>query len=184
VRHELPRVGLATDALIYLTQDSLRLARPALPYPPPRTFTAAPLLSFASGGGALQGITASDAASEWRRVAPAALRSIANATPVRPLTPFTSAFGPSLLVTWAAAQALHARGLFEMLRVRSKLDEQMSERLLGWFITHDLQTQQPCSVGGDYYLNFLLPWTLGRLDPADRAFSKDFRNRTRRRRRR
>ena len=168
-------LSIATDALLYLTQDSLRLWRPALPYPPPRSFTAAPLLSFASGGGAIQGVTPDEAASQWRAAA-AALRRVERATPFLPGRRYTGAFGPSLLTTVANGKALLARGLFDMLRVQSKVDEQLSERLLGWFVTHDLH--QPCSVGGDYYLNFVLPKSLGRLDPADRAFAKDFRNRS------
>ena len=33
-----------------------------------------------------------------------------------------------------------------MMRVKAKLEEQRSERVIGWFLTHDVG--EPCSVAG------------------------------------
>ena len=66
------------------------------------------------------------------------------------LTRFMSNFGPNLLVTWKTARRLQQRGFFDMLRVRSKLDEQISERVIGYLLTHDKEMRHSaCSVGGD-----------------------------------
>ena len=50
------------------------------------------------------------------------------------------------------ASELGRRGFFDMMKVTTKLDEQRSERVIGWFLTHD--TGEPCSIAGPFYQNF------------------------------
>jgi hypothetical protein len=152
MRHVLPSLGLVQDALVYFVQDSLRLALPALPYPPPAAFQAAPLLSFPGlppgerdmGVGDLpvrdEKGRKLDGEGTWAAVAAAAVGRVRGAPPMDPhaVGPFTGCFGPNMLATWAAARSLMARGFFEMLKVRSKVDEQISERLIGWLLSHAL----------------------------------------------
>ena len=163
VQRELPRwPNLAADALVYLLQDSTMLARPALPFPPPPSFRAgmACLVSYrpeGSGRGnriGLLGVPSNESAALEARAIRTALSSLTPATVATSAMTATSprymsCFGPNVVVTWRVAQRLVSRGFFDMLRVRSKRDEQLSERAIGFFLTHDDEVRQPCSVAGD-----------------------------------
>ena len=59
---------------------------------------------------------------------------------------FSGCYGPGLVATWGAASELGRRGFFSMMRIKAKLEEQRSERVIGWFLTHDVG--EPCSVAG------------------------------------
>lgn len=151
---ELPRLLLAREALVYLTQDSVTLSETALPFPPPSGFGAAMLLSFRTEGNrrpiSLLGLPQNASAALESSAIRAALATVRDAPAVPSDMPrFMSCFGPNLLVTWQTARRLEERGLFEMLRVRTKLDEQVSERVVGFFFTHDRHERQPCAVAGD-----------------------------------
>lgn len=161
---ELRRRRLADDAIVYLMQDSVALAHAALPYPPPRWFYAASLISYRTEGhGAgipLIGVPRNMSSAIEADATRAALATVENAPEIltsnkssathAPLTRFMSNFGPNLLVTWKTARRLQQRGFFDMLRVRSKLDEQISERVIGYLLTHDKEMRHSaCSVGGD-----------------------------------
>ena len=60
---------------------------------------------------------------------------------------FMGCFGPNFFSSYHGARSLLERGVFDMMHVRTKLDEQVSERVLGWFIGRELNS--PCSVAGD-----------------------------------
>ena len=177
-------------------QDSMTLERWPLRYPPPASFRAASLLSFApeepptlaptlapnpspntnpnpkpnpnsdqhaaraqlsprphlpphqeaSILGIDQGAEAQRSA--WVGDTSAALRLVEQADPAAPATTarFSGCYGPGLVATWGAASELGRRGFFSMMRIRAKLEEQRSERVIGWFLTHDVG--EPCSVAG------------------------------------
>ena len=60
---------------------------------------------------------------------------------------FMGCFGPNFFASYHGAVALLRRGVFDMMRVRTKLNEQVSERVLGWVLSRELSS--PCSVAGD-----------------------------------
>lgn len=159
ILHVLPSLPLRPDAIIYFTQDSLQFNQPALPYPPPPSFKAAALVTFlepertnynralllsAPGRGALPPL---ESHRTWTTLAADALSRLRGAPPFHHRESFSGCFGPAFLATWASARALQARGFFDMLRVESKLDEQITERLIGWILRYDLGNA--CSVAGD-----------------------------------
>ena len=60
-----------------------------------------------------------------------------------------------------------------MMRVKAKLEEQRSERVIGWFLTHDVG--EPCSIAGPFYQS--LPQLAGSYNatprpPNERPISK------------
>lgn len=63
---------------------------------------------------------------------------------------FPACFGPNVVGRYDVIRSLLARGLFDMMRVRTKLDEQRSERILGLFLARDPATLDTGSLGGDY----------------------------------
>lgn len=182
VQRALPSIvpPLASDAIIYFVQDSLTLQpRAALTYPPPLTFEATCLITFRPSGnrhpvlvGAGLSVNESDAiVASAVRAALAKLRGAVHAEQVRPSSSFVGCFGPNVVMSWRGARRLEQRGFFEMLRVRSKREEQLAERITGYVFTHALQPEahahvhvgeqaaswseaaeaasSPCSVAGD-----------------------------------
>lgn len=163
LRETIPTVlssRLAPNAILYFMQDSLTLAHDALPYPPPSWFAGAPLISYRTEGHGhpitLIGVPRDQSAGIEVEVTRAALATVRNAPVVStspsdgPLVRYMSNFGPNLVTTWSSAHWLLQRGFFDMLRVRTKFDEQVSERVIGYFFTHDQELHHAaCSLAGD-----------------------------------
>ena len=149
MRRALPGAGLCADAVVYLTQDSLVLNRPPLAYPPPPSLNATRIYAF-DGSKQLLGVPHGE--RHWIPEAAAAFASVAGApdAAISPAKAFAGCFGPNVVGTYAAWVALEARGFFDMMRVRTKLDEQRSERVLGLFLERDAASRDRSSIGGDY----------------------------------
>ena len=149
LREELPRLNLCDDAVIYLTQDSLVLNDSPLDYPP-RNLTSTRIYSF-DGLKPLLGVPRKE--RHWAAAAAEAFRSVQGADFDRRVsreTGFAGCFGPNLAGTYAHLRSLLRRGVFDMMRAKTKLDEQRSERILGLFLERDAATRDAGAVGGDY----------------------------------
>ena len=144
----LPHRDVCADAVVYLVQDSMVMNAPPLAHPP-ANLTATRLFSF-DGTKGLAGVPRSE--DHW---VPEAETAFARAGSDPALARsrsrrFPGAFGPNLVGTYAAWRGLLERGFFDMLAVRSKLDEQRSERIVGLFLAVVLGDEG--SIGGDYLL--------------------------------
>ena len=144
----LPHRDVCADAVVYLVQDSMVMNAPPLAHPP-ANLTATRLFSF-DGTKGLAGVPRSE--DHWVPEAETAFAragsdpAVARSRSRR----FPGAFGPNLVGTYAAWRGLLERGFFDMLAVRSKLDEQRSERIVGLFLAVVLGDEG--SIGGDYLL--------------------------------
>ena len=149
VAEVLPHRDVCADAVVYLVQDSMVMNAPPLAYPP-TNLTATRLFSF-DGTKGLAGVPRSK--DHW---VPEAVEAFGTVRGVdlalarsRPAAPF-GAFRPNLVGTYATWRGLLERGFFDMLAVRTKLDEQRSERIIGLFLS--VVMGDTGAVGGDYLL--------------------------------
>ena len=63
-----------------------------------------------------------------------------------------------------------------MLNVTSKVDEQATERIIGWFLAYSVGSQ--CSVAGDYWRQLVTAAPAWQPPPNERPFRKHFLNRS------
>ena len=149
VTRVLPGADVCDDAVVYLTQDSLIMNRAPMPHPPPASFVATRVYSF-DGTKQLLGVPRSE--RHWQPEAAAAFSRVAGGpdAAISPKKTFAGCFGPNVVGLWSAWTRLASRGFFDMMRVRKKLDEQRSERVLGLFLQRDGDVLDNSSIGGDY----------------------------------
>lgn len=147
VARALPAARLCDDAVVYLTQDSLVMNAAPIGYPPPRSLNATRVYDF-DGSKPLFGVPRAE--RHWQRAAASAFARVAGApdAAISARETFAGCYGPNLVGTWRVLRALGTRGVFDMMRVRTKLDEQRSERVLGLFLARDVRDTS--SLGGDY----------------------------------
>ena len=190
MRHVLPGLNMRDDTILYFTQDSLSLNRHALRYPPPHSFEAAALLSFDYEAAKIRGLSAEQTyerlritVSRLQELPPSAQEALrddrpsGNRTAAGARTKMYGCFGPNMVSTWSYARALENRGFFDLINATVKADEELAERAIGWLMSRGAVGLPSCSVSGNYYRNFVLPWP-NRIDYHQRAFNKVFNNRT------
>mmetsp|Transcript_26009 Transcript_26009/g.41865 ORF Transcript_26009/g.41865 Transcript_26009/m.41865 type:complete len:306 (+) Transcript_26009:3-920(+) len=145
VKKVLPRLPLYDDSIIYFLQDSM-LARSMMRYPPPQGLRATRVFYF-EGGKWIP-------INSWVDIGARAMKNVKDAPPfdVQKIRSgkdvFNGMFGPNFIATWNFTRTMEKRGVFDMLQVKRKLDEEATERILGWFLSHDVGDDN--AIGGHF----------------------------------